>query len=65
MEEKNEEIILNGSPRKNWNTAQLLKEAQKGAESVGTEVEYDEFDNVEELIGFIRSGKRIKDKIGQ
>lgn len=33
-------IILNGSPRKNWNTAQLLKEAQKGAESVGDEVEY-------------------------
>ena len=33
-------IILNGSPRKNWNTAQLLKEAQKGAESVGADVEY-------------------------
>lgn len=33
-------IILNGSPRKNFNTAQLLKEAQKGAESVGAEVEY-------------------------
>ncbi|MBP5622477.1 MAG: flavodoxin family protein [Thermoguttaceae bacterium] len=33
-------IILNGSPRKNWNTAQLLKEAKKGAESVGDEVEY-------------------------
>jgi putative NADPH-quinone reductase len=33
-------IIINGSPRKNWNTAQLLKEAQKGAESVGSEVEY-------------------------
>ena len=33
-------IILNGSPRKNWNTAQLLKEAQKGAESTGAEVEY-------------------------
>ena len=33
-------IIINGSPRKNWNTAQLLKEAQKGAESVGAEVEY-------------------------
>ena len=33
-------IILNGSPRKNWNTAQLLKEAQRGAESVGDEVEY-------------------------
>lgn len=24
-------IILNGSPRKNWNTAMMLKEAQKGA----------------------------------
>ena len=33
-------IILNGSPRKNWNTAQLLKSAQKGAESVGAETEY-------------------------
>ena len=33
-------IILNGSPRKNWNTAQLLKEAQKGAESIGDETEY-------------------------
>ena len=33
-------IIINASPRKNWNTAQLLKEAQKGAESVGAEAEY-------------------------
>ena len=33
-------IVLNGSPRKNFNTAQLLKEAQKGAESAGAEVEY-------------------------
>lgn len=33
-------IILNGSPRKNWNTALLLKEAQKGAESIGAETEY-------------------------
>lgn len=33
-------IVLNGSPRKNWNTAQLLKEAAKGAESAGAEVEY-------------------------
>ena len=24
-------IILNGSPRKNWNTALMLKAAQKGA----------------------------------
>ena len=33
-------ILLNGSPRKNWNTAMMLKEAQKGAESVGAETEY-------------------------
>jgi len=33
-------IILNGSPRKNFNTAKLLKEAQRGAESIGAEAEY-------------------------
>lgn len=33
-------LILNGSPRKNWNTAMMLKEAQKGAESAGAETEY-------------------------
>ena len=33
-------IILNASPRKNRNTATLLKEVQRGAEDVGAEVEY-------------------------
>ena len=33
-------IIVNCSPRKQMNTAQLLKEAQKGAEAVGAETEY-------------------------
>lgn len=33
-------IVLNGSPRKNFNTAKLLIEAQKGAESIGAETEY-------------------------
>ena len=33
-------IIINASPRRNWNTAQLLQEAKKGAESVDSEVEY-------------------------
>ena len=33
-------IIINGSPRKNFNTANLLKEAGKGAESAGAEIEY-------------------------
>ena len=33
-------IIINASPRKNWNTAQLLKSAQEGAKSVGADTEY-------------------------
>lgn len=33
-------LAINCSPRKNWNTAKLLKSAIKGAESVGAEVEY-------------------------
>lgn len=33
-------IVLNASPRKNFNTAQMLKEAQKGAEQSGANVEY-------------------------
>ena len=33
-------IVLNASPRKNWNTAQLLKAARQGAEEAGAETEY-------------------------
>ena len=33
-------VIINCSPRKNWNTAQVLKESKRGAESIGEEVEY-------------------------
>ncbi|MBO6281300.1 MAG: flavodoxin family protein [Alphaproteobacteria bacterium] len=33
-------IIINGSPRKNFNTAKLLKEAARGAQDAGAEVEY-------------------------
>ena len=33
-------IILNCSPRKNFNTAKLLNDAQKGAEQAGAETEY-------------------------
>ena len=31
-------VILNASPRKNWNTAQLMQEAKRGAEEAGHEV---------------------------
>ena len=33
-------MVLNCSPRKNFNTAKMLKEAQRGAETTGAEVEY-------------------------
>ena len=32
-------IIVNGSPRKSWNTATLLEHALKGAESIGAKTE--------------------------
>ena len=40
MTETKKTIIVNTSPRKNWNTAQLLKSAMDGALSVGAETEY-------------------------
>ena len=33
-------LIINGSPRKNGNTAQLLQRAKEGALAAGAEVEY-------------------------
>lgn len=32
-------ILLNGSPRKNWNTHKLLMEAERGAKEMGAETE--------------------------
>ena len=32
-------ILLNGSPRKNWNTHRLLLEAERGAKEMGAETE--------------------------
>ena len=33
-------IVINASPRKKWNTAEVMEAALKGAESVGAETEY-------------------------
>lgn len=33
-------IVLNASPRKNWNTAKLLRSAADGSAKAGSEVEY-------------------------
>ena len=40
MGEQKKVMILNGSPRKNWNTAMMLKAAAEGAAAAGAEVEY-------------------------
>ena len=33
-------IVINASPRKKWNTAEIMQAAQKGAESSGAETKY-------------------------
>ncbi len=33
-------IVINASPRKKWNTAEVMEAAKNGAESVGAETEY-------------------------
>ena len=33
-------MVINASPRKRWNTAEIMKSAAEGAKSVGAEVEY-------------------------
>lgn len=40
-------IIINASPRKNFNTAEILKESAKGAEFAGAKTEFINFDRSE------------------
>lgn len=44
---------INTSPRTNWNTAQLVKEACKGAEAAGAEVQYFDLYRQEKFTGCI------------
>lgn len=46
-------IAINAGPRVNWNTAQLVKEVGKGAESKGAEVEYIDLYKLEKYTGCI------------
>ena len=47
-------VAVNASPRTNWNTAQLVKEAGKGVESVGIEIEYFDLYKLEKFTVFWR-----------
>lgn len=44
-------IAVNASPRGNWNTATLVKEAAKGAESKGVEIKYYDLYKLEKFTG--------------
>lgn len=46
-------IAINAGPRKNWNTDKLIKEAAKGAESAGAEVEYISLFDIEKYTGCV------------
>ena len=46
-------IVINAGPRKGWNTDQLIREAAKGAESNGAEVEYISLFNLEKYTGCV------------
>lgn len=53
-------IFINGSPRKNGNTAQLLKKAMEGARDAGAEVEFfDLYDH--ELLRLQGQGRTQRD----
>ena len=46
-------IVINASPRKRWNTAQIMKSASEGAESVGADVEYIDLYDIYKTISYI------------
>ena len=46
-------VAINTSPRTNWNTAQLVKEAANGAESAGAKVQYFDLYRQEKFTGCI------------
>ena len=46
-------VVINGSPRPNWNTGTLVREAAKGAEKEGAEVEIFDLYRLEKFTGCI------------
>ncbi len=44
-------IAVNAGPRKGWNTDQLIKEAARGAEAAGAEIEYIDLYKLEKFTG--------------
>lgn len=62
-------LFINGSPRKNGNTAQLLKRAMEGAQEAGAEVElvnlYDRSLNYKGCTETILLGNHLYDELSE
>ena len=50
-------IIIDGGPRRNMNTAQMLQKFAEGAQSAGEHIEVKDYDRYE-LAGFSEEAKR-------
>ncbi len=46
-------VVVNAGPRKNWNTDLMLKEAAKGAEAAGAEIQFFDLYRLERFTGCI------------
>lgn len=59
-------IAINASPRKNWNTAQLIREAARGAEAEGAEVQVVDLYSLEKFTGCISCfGCKLPEHLGE
>ena len=58
-------VVINGSPRTGWNTDTLLREAAKGAESVGAEVTYFDLYKLDKFTGCVSCfGCKLPEHLG-
>lgn len=59
-------VALNASPRTGWNTAELIREAARGAESAGAEVKIHDLYRLEKFTGCVSCfGCKLPEHLGQ
>lgn len=59
-------IAVNCSPRSNWNTAKLVRQAAKGAEESGAQVKVVDLDKLEKFTGCVSCfGCKLPEHLGQ
>jgi len=58
-------IVINASPRTTWNTALLVREAAKGAESKGADIKFFDLCKLEKFTGCISCfGCKLPEHLG-